>query len=353
MEITYFEAVLLHCLNRLKGERTIFSLFHLFHGKKSAQTIQDAHFYHLTPFFHSFPEIEREKLIETAIHLQSSGLLILTAADTWMVTKSGKMKADRILKAYPIPQYHDGLKYQHITRVFWERLSLLVQVCSNLLYEQKDYIPIQNRQETLQWVKSFLLHRKEKRRDISERLYRELLYCFERAPALNPTLFILRLTGHQRIGLTPIQAAEVTGMDYFRFQLEFTNLLHFLLKTIEEQGSSLPILSAVSNIGRAAAPFTLSAEKTFSLLNKGYQPDEIAAMRNLKLNTIEDHIVEIALNAPKFDISKYVQRKKEEKIIEAASNTTVRKLKEIRSFVPEASYFEIRLVLARSGQKWN
>ena len=72
MKITYLETVLLYTLNKIHGERTIYSLFHLFQGKRSSQTIQDAHLYQLTAFFHSFPSIKRvqlEKMVARLIDL--------------------------------------------------------------------------------------------------------------------------------------------------------------------------------------------------------------------------------------------------------------------------------------------
>jgi uncharacterized protein YpbB len=82
--------------------------------------------------------------------------------------------------------------------------------------------------------------------------------------------------------------------------------------------------------------------------------EQISRIRNLKRSTIEDHIVEIALHIKNFDLAAYVPKDKEKRILEAAKETSAKKLKLIREYAEDASYFEIRLVLARNGdQKWN
>ncbi|CAM3879489.1 helix-turn-helix domain-containing protein [Mesobacillus zeae] len=349
MEITFLEAIFLNCLHKLNGERTIYSLYHLFQGKKSAQTIQDAHFFGLTPFFYVFPTIERKEIAKLAEQLGAGGHISRQSDDTWQLTEQGTATLAHSLKQYPLPKYLDGLKYHHLTGVFWERLTLLVQVCSNLVYHHKEYIPVQSRQETLNWVKTFLGKRKEGRADIAKNLYSELVFCFEKEEGIDPALLVRRLTGYSRIGLTSLQAADEAGLDHHHYQLEFLNILHYLLGTVAENKSTLSILAAAASDGRQASPFTLSAEKTFLLLEKGYTPDQIASMRNLKGNTIEDHIVEIALNVKEFSISAYVSPEKEARIMEAADKIPVRRLKEIRDRVEDANYFEIRLVLARMG----
>ena len=62
MELTFLQMIILYCLHKLNGERTIYSIYHLLHGKKSSQTIQDAYLFHLTPFFHTYPTISWQEI---------------------------------------------------------------------------------------------------------------------------------------------------------------------------------------------------------------------------------------------------------------------------------------------------
>nr|WP_253286704.1 helix-turn-helix domain-containing protein [Virgibacillus sp. MSJ-26] len=87
---------------------------------------------------------------------------------------------------------------------------------------------------------------------------------------------------------------------------------------------------------------------TYNLLNAGFSPEEIKVRRNLKLNTIYDHIVEISLFDKAFNIDDYVSESVINEIKMAVSNTDSYKLKDIKEKVSdEISFFQIRLVLTR------
>lgn len=350
MNLTYTEAVILYSLKQIKGERTIYSLFHLYQGKKSSQTIQDAHLYNLTPFFQAFPFISREELERLIVQLQEKGLLENNSSGHYILSNDGNLKLLEFSHGISVPpKYLDGWKHHHLTVLFWERLSILVQVCSNLVYQKKSFIPVQNKQETLDWVKVFIKKQQEDRDGLASILFTELSSCLLHDRSIDPSLLVLRLTGHDKIGLTPAQAAEMLGMDQMRYHLEFLNVLHFMIGTVTEKGGEFPLLSAVISEVEKEVPFTLSTEKTFQLLNRGYSVEQIASIRNLKKSTIEDHIVEIALHIKDFNLAAYVPEDKEKRILLAAKETSAKKLKLIREHVEDANYFEIRLVLARNG----
>jgi uncharacterized protein YpbB len=87
------------------------------------------------------------------------------------------------------------------------------------------------------------------------------------------------------------------------------------------------------------------------LLNQGFTAEEIASFRNLKISTIEDHLVEFALNVKDFSINSYVDEDIQLKILEISRQESTRQLKVIRNTLKTASYFQIRLVLAKYGDR--
>ncbi|SEM86109.1 Uncharacterized protein YpbB [Mesobacillus persicus] len=355
MTISYSDAVLLHCLNQINNERSIYSLYHLFQGKKSSQTIQDAHLFNLTAFFRAFPLLTRMELEKAIEELQHSGLLERTSNEHYRLNKFGESALREFHTRNELPpKFLEGWNYHHLTTVFWERLSILVQVCSNLVHQKKGFIPVQNKQETLEWVKSYIKAQNINRYDLAEQLYNELIFCLESEQTIQPSVLILRMTGNNRIGLTSKQAADMLNMENTHYQLEFLNVIHFMIGTISANQDQYKQLSGLVRDAQKTVPFTLSTEKTYRLIEKGFTPIEIANIRKLKTSTIEDHIVEIALHLESFDLNKYVNENKQERIMKVANETSAKKLKQIRDYVNDASYFEIRLVLARNGgRQWN
>nr|WP_239454509.1 helix-turn-helix domain-containing protein [Bacillus suaedaesalsae] len=95
---------------------------------------------------------------------------------------------------------------------------------------------------------------------------------------------------------------------------------------------------------------TQSTEKTFELVNQGYSIEAIAKIRQLKKNTIEDHIVEIALSDEAFDISPYIKSDTFKQIEECIMRLKTNQLKLIKNSLEiPVGYFEIRLALAKVG----
>ena len=45
------EGIILSCLSKLQTERSISAVYHIVTGKKSIQTVQDIHLYHLQAYF--------------------------------------------------------------------------------------------------------------------------------------------------------------------------------------------------------------------------------------------------------------------------------------------------------------
>ncbi|EIJ83340.1 hypothetical protein MGA3_08970 [Bacillus methanolicus MGA3] len=344
----------MYCLNQINGERTIYSIYHLLKGKKSSQTIQDAHLFQLYPFFQVFPSISRNDMEEIIGKFEREGWINKKNDQYFFLTEKGIDILNEELRRKPVPDYLNGWKYQNVAQLFWERLSLFVQVCSNLINRNPDFVPVHKRKETLFWLKKFLAMQKKERFVLAKQLYNELTTCFEANHQIDPAIIVVRFTGFNKIGLTENQAAEKLGMEQTYYHVSFLNIFHYMIETITKSPARFPLLHSIIPEADKFVPLTNSAKRTYELINSGMPMERIAKVRNLKMSTIEDHIVEIALNMKEFDISPFVDRSIQANILEAAEKASSKQLKHIRAQAGNASYFEIRLVLAKyGGQQWN
>ncbi|AGK54741.1 RQC domain-containing protein [Bacillus sp. 1NLA3E] len=351
---TYLETVILYCLNQINGERSIYSVYHLLKGKKSSQTIQDAHLFQLTKFFQAYHFLTREELEERIVGFHTKHLVKKVSDQHFLLTNEGKEVLKEQLKARSIPIFINGWGYHSMTGFFWGRLSLLVQVCSNLVHHHTEYIPVQRKSDVQVWIKKFIQNSPTPREELASRLYLEMVRCFESEPLIDPSILVIRLTGHDRIGLTSHQAAGFLQQEYTYYHLNFLSLIHLMIKTVQSDPDQYQLLNAIIADVRNPHSFTFSTQKTYALLNKGLNIDEIAVIRNLKQSTIEDHIVEIAFMDEKFDITPFVQVEKQKMILIAAKQSDSKQLKQIRDLTSGIEYFEIRLVMAKYGEsKWN
>lgn len=343
---SFLNEIVLYCLYKINGERTIYAIYHLLNGKKTSQTIQDSRLFHLECFFNTYDELTRQQLEKIVEDLEKLHLVEKKSDQAYKLTKKGREQAEKIIHQYSSLQLLNGWKYQ-FTNVFWERLTLLVQVISNIVHNETKYMPIQKNKDVQGWLKSYLRHLSKK--EIGPMLYNELENCLGRNTDIDPAVVVFRFTGYDVIGLTEKQAAEVLAMDAVLYHYQFLCGLHGMIHEIALNKESYPLLGEILRDLYVDVPITESTRKTQELLNKGFQLETIAKMRKLKINTIQDHIVELALHIPAFDIAPYVDPHKQKKIIMATGQITSKQLRHIREQVQDADYFEIRLVLAKYG----
>lgn len=346
-EMCKIENILLYCLKQLNGERTIYSIYHLLNGKKSSQTLQDAHLFSLKRYFRVLEPLTRESFDEIFNQLLKKKLVEPCGEQRFLLTSLGE---DYLLNNAQ-PYYVNGWRYQPFTLLVWERLSLLVQVTSNFSFQETQYIPIQKNVEVHNWLKSYLKSSSTPKQELGKSLFSELVDILEHARDVNPEVLIFRLTGYMQIGMTSFQLAKKLNKDTIHYHLEFINIIHCLIHSVENDPSRFKVLSSLlANLDQKDT-LTLSARKTLVLINQGFTANEIAGIRNLKISTIEDHLVEFALNVKDFSINTYVDEEIQLKILEISRQESTRQLKVIRNSLKTASYFQIRLVLAKYGDR--
>lgn len=342
------ELIILDCLKKIQSERTIYSIYHLLNGKKSSQTIQDAHLFSLTKYYGVFESLTREsfeKIISTMI--EQTWICRSGDEQRFIIASSGEC----FLNNNKLPEFLDGWNYHQFTTGFWERLSLFVQVTSNLVFEERNYLPIQKNRDIHIWLKSMLKEIEVPRRKIGSKLYKELLACLGNANGIDPSVLVFRLTGYRQIGLTAQQAAKKLALDPSDYHIEFINILHYMIQSISKESRRFPLLNRLIQGLKQSDELTLSTRKTWNMLAQGCSLEMVADLRQLKMSTIEDHLVECALHLDEFSIDSYVDQGLQEKILTFVQKSGIRRLKQIRQEVPLASYFQIRLVLAKFGER--
>lgn len=337
MEISLLERIFLESIHRLRNERSDRSLYHVFQGKKSATSLQDAHFYDLEPTFGTvliskrrfesiLTELEQKRWIERqeTLRLTSEGEHLLNQLNGTMMDQLGGE-----LRGY--------------AEMMWKRISLLTQTMICLEANQA-FIPAQQETIVREWVKRYL-PRIPNRTEWLHHMYQELTLLLERLPERDATLISHRLSGVQT-GWSYPQLAQMLKTDVetvqFEFMIAWRKCIDDLEKTplIKQMGADLH-----------TPKMTQSAQTTWELLQQGLTVENVAIKRRLKNSTMEDHLVEIAMYAPSFPLDYFVSTSQQEEIRRISIQHRTFALKRIKSEMQsDVSYFQVRLVLARS--KW-
>lgn len=339
--------MVLYCLSKLGKERSSSSVFHLLNGKKSSQTIQDSHLFQVDAFFNTAPQLSREQYENIITKLINNGFIYYSVNHEIIVSESGHLLVAKLYETYPFLTRLQGGRYHHSMQ-FWERLSLLTQVCSNLVNKQTNYIPVQKQKETQNWIKYLFATSKGESKDFPTMLLSEMQSLLESCEkVIEPSVLVARLTGFQSIGLTEKQTIDLLGIEENHYRFQFQTLIHSVLHSIEENPLAFPLLARIS-VTDELHQLTVSAKKTYELLLKGKGIAEIGRIRRLKESTIQDHIVEIALFVNTFIIDDFVEPSLQGRIKDVIQKTSSKQLRKIRELI-EVDYFQIRLVIAKYG----
>ncbi|WKA57253.1 helix-turn-helix domain-containing protein [Planococcus shenhongbingii] len=333
-----FEELVITIMKAVNLERTISSPFHLIKGKKSGQTIQDIGYYGLYPYFAVMPKLEKQLYDEVIQRLFRQQLL---KANDEVIDLTEKALAMDI----PASRFN-GWKYRGNEAVFLNRLSLVVQTLSYTSQQINRFDPVHNAEDLQSWVKRYL--KKINFRELSAvRAFKtEMVNSLQIASISEQQKMIVmqRLTGLGWSGLTWEQIASAHGLHILDAQLAAVEALHAWIDVIEME--NFPLLSGLTENIVQRSVLTESTQRTLKLFEKGLSLEEIAAVRQLKTSTIEDHFVELAMNDPFFNYTAFLSKSLYEKIVAVSKNRKTKRLRDIKEELPDASYFQIRLALA-------
>lgn len=337
-------------VNNLNGNRTVFGAYHILKGKKTSQTLQDCRLFQLTNLFGVLKQLERAAVMEVVNYLVEKNYIRACGENRFVLTPEGDTFLKRKLTEQPLPVHLNGFAYRDTTGVFWTRLSLLTQCLSNLKANILEFFPVIKDTRTQLWVKNKLRSSETNISKLADKFYFEMETMLQQFSSLEASVFVLRLSGTKRVGLTIDQVADELKIDRIYAKLLFINVLHGIMKKSIENKSKYPTIFSIIDQDNTTILLTETTKRTYTLLQRGLDIREISSIRSLKENTVEDHIVEVALNCHDYPIERFVSPEQQRAIMAVVSELNTRRLKEIKDRLHHTiSYFQIRLTLAKKG----
>lgn len=333
-------SILLIVISQMNGQRTLNAGLHLLRGKKSGQTLTDVEYFNVKPFFGILPKLEEAAYTTAADELLQSGL-IAQEEKFIKLTKEGKRRVNAL------PEFHfNGWDYRGREMIFFARISLLVQTLSYVRYGEKSFTPIQRDREIQLFIKQLLVQQPITDPAFSKQIGDELKSALLKSGMndVQKYIFACRLSGRTESAKTWDQlAVEIEGTEY-DLRLLFIEALHRLLPILEDS-DAFPFLNKLTYDIKVNSYLTDSALHTKRLFDKGLTMENIAVIRKLKMSTIEDHIIEMAMNDVRFPVSRFVSEEKIREVVSKSEEMGTKRLKLLKNEFEALSYFELRLIL--------
>lgn len=340
-----FDMIIIKCSSQFQDKRSAAAIFHLLKGRKSIQTQQDSFLYDLANFYGVYKKLHKQTFEKKLDQLQNSGHLQLSGESVLPGEKCTAIMQKTT--EYPQFNYFNGMEYTNADTVFCQRLFLLIQTLTNSQHHHFSFIPVIDTPKITNWVKTQYKRMRHKQETVLRVIHNELHQLLGRLPEEEAEFFVDCLTGFEHYGMSSYQLAKHHKMERVDAPLFLTAITHRIFSEMEQDPEKFPTLSFVIKDMKHETKLSQSAGRTDTLLRNNYNPTEIASIRSLRINTIYDHIVEIALYQPGFSIDSYVSTEQQQEIAAAIREVKSFKLKDIKCEVDDnISYFQVRLVLA-------
>ena len=338
-------SILLTIISKMNGQRTMNAGFHLLRGKKSGQTIQDVEYFNVKPYFGILPRLEETTYIEAADELIKAGFIIQDGKLVCL-TESGVKKVENL------PQFHfKGWDYRGREKIFFGRLALLVQTLSYMREVETSFTPIQKDREIQMFVKQTLHRQPITDPGFAKSIGEELKTALLKSGMSDDQkyIFVCRLTGRYETAKTWDQLATELNGSPDDLKLLFIESLHRLLPVLE-YSNEFPFLHKIAYDIKVHSYLTESAMHTKRLFDQGHSMESIAAIRKLKLSTIEDHIIEMAMNDKRFPVTHFVSEEQIRSVVLKSKEMGTKRLRLLKNEFESLSYFELRLILTASKE---
>jgi uncharacterized protein YpbB len=343
------EQLLLQLFKATRGQRGLTAVSQLLKGTPSHQAIWDAHLYQVTPWFGVLPQLETQQADTVIKQLMKKGLLT--------EEMQGKRKVIQLTnlgqEAAPTTSWERVPPLSFRADLQLERLLLWIQTLSHDMNASRSYQPVSRKPAVWHWIKAV------RRSDLWKTAYDFIPILFqqlEELPENQRELLVRRMSGYGTVGESYVQMARATHRSVMDIQAELRVAIYQLLRGIQAKGYPMgQAFLANDLIGEGGFPLyglTSSAKESARFLTHGMPIPELMKVRKLRLSTVQDHIIELALLNPDWSPNAYASEKTLQPYIDHVENSPFAALKELQDrWEGQADYFQLRLAQIQVWRK--
>lgn len=302
-----------HAYQHAFNYKTNKSIYNILTGKKSHQTFFDASSQQLLSLYHSLPNLK------------------YSTFEQFILQKDDFEKSIQV-------KIHPQYTYDSLTQTF-SCIQLLIQTLSHKRKESNTFIPIVQNTYVQQRVKQ--IYQQVIESNQVSKTIDEIYLLFENLNnKANHTFLHYYLQGYEESMYTRQQISLIEGIPQSELFEREMNELIALLNQLKDS-TKYPILSQAIILSPLQSNTYLSYQK----LKSGLNLKEIAQQQNVKLNTIEDHVLEMYIKGYLIDYTLFINKKDILEFINYYQNHRGKRLKFHKEHFNDWTYFQIKLVI--------
>ncbi|MDT1996354.1 hypothetical protein CKN82_10060 [Carnobacterium divergens] len=292
----YLEYLFLSLFSRKEARKPI-SVFHILTGKRTASILYVAESYQLKHFFSCFRHLKKEEYLKKMDILIERNELKTTSDSLVYLTEKGEKAVANFFENHYYPTHFNGLLEGRSLKSFWRLLTFVTQVLSEMSHENVRYLPIEKEWKQQIWLKSWLQMQKKmlSKEMLSQSFAKEWMALLAMIEPIGATVISLKLTGYKTYGKTAKQISILLERELDEIQVILTDGLFQCIKYIKESNEFPLFLELYLESIRKISLFNQSTLETKKLIDEGSSLDEVATKRGLKLSTVSEHLIELAI----------------------------------------------------------
>lgn len=310
------------------------TLYHLLKGKRTSSVLLYGFLYENLRFFQLFPELSEKQFDILLDNLVKQKLLSKTSDSEVQITARGLQALTHEKDHY---SWIDNYRFGKTDEMIWRLLQFTVQVVSHLSYNNKNYLPLEQSPLYQKQIKTYI--RSLPKAQLIETVKKEWTQIFSALPKEEADFFAQQFSGYQTIGKTSFQVMPNQETVFNRFLIK-KEKLHHLIDTILLMPDApflkkllLPLLKQNEN---------KSMNETARYLKMQLSVEALAVQRKVKLSTIKDHLMELALTKD-FPFERFISQPTYAYLGDYSKPYQDWTYRLVKQENPEVDYFEFRL----------
>lgn len=337
------------CLSLYSKDHPVKSstLYHILTGKRTASILFKAHSYHVIHFFSIFPHLQRgqyDKMIQRFI--AKGWIESKKTNEDLYLCEQGKIEVEKYFSKHFYPINMNQMTQGKPTKEFWKKTLFLTQVLSELRYKNNHYLPIEKEWNMQLWVKNWLKRNRLEKQELAVSYGKEWIQLLKELDTIDAEMIVTQLTGHEKFGKTSAQLAVKYGIEPIETAFLLQHAVIQLMNKVNDEKEKYPLFYLIYQecVRDRFSSLSQSTKLTAHYLEEGFSIEKIATKRKLKINTISEHIIELAIIFPDFNISGFIPQIEYERLNALFNSDEEITYKELLIRMPQIPFSWYRLI---------
>jgi len=317
------------------------ALFNVLRGKRTVSTLFAGLTTGTLSLLDSWHGVELSTFEAATQQLVTAGWLAATDPGYLKLTPAGERHQQQLMTTLYLPTAWEAFQSADV-RQFTATSQLALQVVSEAVHQQRRYYPITTDRRIQRAVKQWF--RQWQRPTLGEQIYQELTAFLQTQSSELATVFSQSLTGFNFPGQTDQQlAAQVDRHPVEILVMRKDLSCHWVAWLKENPGTPL---AALLQPYLKPNPVSSSAWQTYQDYKTGESLAQISQRRQLKLSTVREHLLEVAILWPEFPAAELLTPARLTPLAAIfADNPVIEtwRFQTVQAVLPEMDFFWFRL----------